>query len=150
VPEASHEVVRSLRGRPQAAAQARHTVAALDVPRATREALTLIVTELVTNAIRHAGAAPGTAVDLNIATGPGPVRVTVRDRGRGFDPSSLDHRPDPLAAGGQGLVIVAALAAAWGVERNRDGCTVWCDVASERVPESAVADVEPAIMPAPA
>jgi len=134
VPGASHEVRRALLARPQAAAQARHTVAALDVPQAARDSLTLIVTELVTNAVRHAGLSANDAVDLHMTTGAGSVRLVVRDPGSGFDPASLEARPDPLIVGGQGLVIVAALAEDWGVDRDAEGCTVWCEVASNGAP----------------
>jgi anti-sigma regulatory factor (Ser/Thr protein kinase) len=132
VPGAGHDVDRELLARPEAAAQARHTVAALDLPQATRDSLTMIVTELVTNAVRHAGVSEDDAVDLHLSTGPGPVRLSVRDRGGGFDPAALDARPDPLQVGGQGLVIVGALAQSWGVQRDADGCTVWCEVGVER------------------
>jgi anti-sigma regulatory factor (Ser/Thr protein kinase) len=124
----SNELVRTLYARPLAAAQARHTIAGVDAPEATRDALAFAVTELVTNAVRHAGSSPGDAVALRVTTDPDRVRVAVKDSGRGFDPSALGGPPDALTTGGRGLVIVAALASAWGVERDAGGCTVWCEV----------------------
>lgn len=133
---APHAVSRSLLPRPEAAAQARHTVAALDLPQKIRDTLTLIVSELVTNSVRHAGLAPTEAVDLEVTADTTRVRVEVRDRGPGFVRSRLNARPGRLESGGQGLVIVSALAAAWGAERDPGGCTVWCEVVPETAEEA--------------
>jgi anti-sigma regulatory factor (Ser/Thr protein kinase) len=71
----------------------------------------LLVSELVTNAVRHA---EGAAVRLIVSTAGGVLRVEVHDPGRGFD---LKPPPtDPLRASGWGLVLVAELADRWGVE----------------------------------
>lgn len=91
------------------------------------DAVQLIAAELVTNALRHGG---GTA-DISLSYRPGVVRVEVRDNGAG-EPRLLDVPVD--AESGRGLAIVASLSSAWGVERHRDGKTVWADV---HVPEEA-------------
>jgi hypothetical protein len=60
----------------------------------------------------------------------GRARIEVRDHGQGFDvPASIS--PDPLAVGGQGLAIVAAMSETWGVIRGPGGCTVWCEALIE-------------------
>jgi serine phosphatase RsbU (regulator of sigma subunit)/anti-sigma regulatory factor (Ser/Thr protein kinase) len=82
----------------------------------------LLVTELVTNALRHGG--PG--VDLWVRRLPaGGLRLEVVDGRAGSIPTV--QRPDDDAEGGRGLVIVQALAARWGTERLAAGKQVWCE-----------------------
>jgi anti-sigma regulatory factor (Ser/Thr protein kinase) len=129
-PGAAHTVKRVLGARAEAVAEARREVRALPLPEGAREQLALVVSELVTNAVLHAGAAPGDAVRLQIRVSSGRARIEVRDSGLGFEaPAHIS--PDPLAVGGQGLLIVAALSDAWGVVRGPDSCTVWCEVLVE-------------------
>ena len=136
VPAPRRELERRLLARPQAAGEARRALRSLALSPATRDRLALVVSELVTNAVRHAAIPPSARLDLRVTSSPGLVRVAVRDRGQGFSPPPFDGRADPLAVGGQGLVIVAALSESWGVECDADGCTVWCAVALEQ-PDSA-------------
>jgi anti-sigma regulatory factor (Ser/Thr protein kinase) len=128
-PGATHTVKRVLASSAEAVAEARREVVGLPVAQAPRDQLALVVSELVSNAVLHAGAVPGDAVRLQIRLRSGRARIEVRDGGVGFDPPSV--APDPLAVGGQGLVIVAALSESWGVVRGPDGCTVWCEVLVE-------------------
>lgn len=85
----------------------------------------LIVSELVTNAVRHAG----TNVVLTVRVHPDRIRIEVSD---GVDELSamMPGRPDSSRPDGRGLVIVAALASNWGVTREPDGLgkTVWADL----------------------
>jgi anti-sigma regulatory factor (Ser/Thr protein kinase) len=127
MPGATHTVKRVLAARPEAVAEARREVRALPLAQESREQLALVVSELVTNAVMHAGAAVGDPVRLQVRVGSGRARVQVRDCGRGFDPPSSAGR-EPPAVGGQGLLIVAALSDGWGVVRGPAGCTVWCEV----------------------
>jgi anti-sigma regulatory factor (Ser/Thr protein kinase) len=138
VPGARHDVSRSLLARPRAAAEARRALVALALPDAPRRALALIVSELVSNSIQHAGLTPNDAIDLRVTNGSDHVQVAVHDHGNGFTAAAAEQR-DPLSAGGQGLVIVAALSETWGVDCDHDGCTVWCEVA---VPQRSAATVE--------
>ncbi len=87
-----------------------------------RRDLTIVVSELVANAVRHAPPVPGGEVSLAVIRAEDAVRVEVTDPGSGFDPT-----PDPTRPGGLGLVIVSHLARDWGVT---DGaCTiVWCEL----------------------
>ena len=71
----------------------------------------LLVSELVTNAVRHAG---GEAVRLVVAVTGGVLRVEVHDPGHGFELSAAPT--DPLRASGWGLVLVEELADRWGVD----------------------------------
>jgi serine/threonine-protein kinase RsbW len=86
------------------------------------ETLRLLISELVTNAVRHGG--HGEPVELH-AHWNSQVRIEVVDHGGGFTPTprsgSLD---DP---GGYGLFLVGTLADRWGVETD-DATTVWFEL----------------------
>jgi anti-sigma regulatory factor (Ser/Thr protein kinase) len=83
------------------------------------EALKLLVSEVVTNAVRHGSATE--PVQLN-AHWNSEVRVEVCDHGDGFTPHPrMGALDDP---GGFGLYLVGRLADKWGVETD-DGTTVW-------------------------
>ena len=84
----------------------------------------LLVTEVVANAVRHAG---GERIDLDFVVDDAAVRVEVGDEGDG-DPVP---GPPPGAedAGGRGLMIVEGLASRWGYERRpQRGKRVWFEV----------------------
>jgi anti-sigma regulatory factor (Ser/Thr protein kinase) len=83
----------------------------------------LIATELVTNAVVHAG----TELDLTVALGSGWLRLAVRDRSRRRPRlrRQVDGGADALAIRGRGLWLVEALAGACGVVTHPDGKTVW-------------------------
>jgi anti-sigma regulatory factor (Ser/Thr protein kinase) len=87
-----------------------------------RRDLTIVVSELVANAIRHAPRVAGGRVVLKVATEPEVVRVEVSDPGDGFDPAT-----GPYVGGGLGLIIVGHLAVNWGVVTG-DCTTVWCEL----------------------
>lgn len=83
----------------------------------------LVVSELATNAVVHARSS--FTVQLHLA--PSSLRVEVTDCGPGL-PNPID--PDPTGIGGRGLLLVAQLSVAWGVEVADLPCkTVWCEVA---------------------
>lgn len=79
-------------------------------------ALQLVVSELVTNSVRHADLDRDSWIDLQVEVEPGAVRGTVTDPGPGFDPSRQDPRPGEES--GWGLFLVERLADRWGVYRN--------------------------------
>jgi anti-sigma regulatory factor (Ser/Thr protein kinase) len=128
-PGATHTIKRALAARPEAVAEARREVKALPLAQEARDELALVVSELVTNAVLHADTAVGELIRLQVRLRSGRARIEVRDCGLGFDAPAPN--PDPLAVGGQGLLIVAALSDAWGVVRGPGGCTVWCEVLVE-------------------
>jgi sigma-B regulation protein RsbU (phosphoserine phosphatase) len=80
----------------------------------------LIVSELVTNAIVHAG----TEIELNVVVTSGAIRIEVTDLGAGLPKSE-----DPVVgSSGRGVPIVEALSCGWGVVELGAGKTVWCEL----------------------
>jgi anti-sigma regulatory factor (Ser/Thr protein kinase) len=86
------------------------------------EILRLLVSELVTNAVRHGGR--GAPLEVR-ASWDVHVRVEVVDYGDGFAP--LPRLRDLDEPGGYGLYLVGSLAGSWGVESN-DHTTVWFEL----------------------
>ena len=83
----------------------------------------LLVTELVTNAARHAG----TPVELTVTTSVGRVRIEARD-GSAVIPTS--HQVDTPTRH-RGLHLIEDLAEAWGVDaQDAGGKVVWCELTS--------------------
>jgi anti-sigma regulatory factor (Ser/Thr protein kinase) len=86
----------------------------------------LLVSELVTNSVRHSeGASTGAPVTLEVAVSDGTLRVEVTDRGRGFEPQPRE--PGQSKASGWGLYLVDHLADRWGVMRNHI-TRVWFEI----------------------
>ena len=88
----------------------------------------LLISEVVTNAVLHGSANGASTIALHFATVGDVLQVEVSDDGPGFDPGLQDPPPD--AESGWGLHIVAALAAAWGVDRGRP-TRVWFELPLE-------------------
>lgn len=112
---------------PEAIPAARQALDGLSglLERTVWEDLRLLVTEVVTNGVRH-GSERG-PVGVSVAVGEDKVRVEVSDSGRGFSPPSAPM-PRTDGTGGWGLQLVDRVAAAWGVEV--DGTTsVWFELA---------------------
>lgn len=84
----------------------------------------LVVSELVTNAVRH------TAGTCTLAAWNGPtwLRVEVRDSSTEL-PRFSPTPPGPLEVGGRGLHIVDTLSRQWGVRSAEHGKTVWAEIA---------------------
>ena len=115
----------NLEGGPEAAVSARRALGRLrsELDEGTLESLRLLVTELISNAVRHAGAR---TVDLMVLVTRPSVRVEVTDRGPGFDPTvqGVDHDRE----GGWGLFLVERLADRWGVAREDLSTRVWFEL----------------------
>jgi len=128
---------RVLSARPEAVSKARHTVRALPVAAAARNTLELLVSELVSNSIIHAGLTERDPVQVQITTRSDRVRLAVRDPGPGFAAPSIDAG-DPLMPGGRGYVLIDAMADAWGIDDDASGCTAWCEVVVDEQPREAI------------
>jgi anti-sigma regulatory factor (Ser/Thr protein kinase) len=121
----------SLHGGIDAGRDARRAVAAraAALPQSVQDDILLLVTELVTNAVRHGGSA-GRPIGLELQRRNGRVRVEVGDHGAAFEPPSAPSRPrDVGSRGGWGLFLVDRIAETWGVRTTRSGKCVWFEMA---------------------
>jgi serine/threonine-protein kinase RsbW len=83
----------------------------------------LIVSELATNAIRHATGTDVIALDLLAARTW--LRIEVQDTDRQWPQPRI---PDYFDESGFGFVLVDALAGKWGVRETEDGKAVWAEL----------------------
>ena len=97
---------------------ATQTLRGWDVPAEVADPAVLLVSELVTNAVRHA---PG-QVELVLECSAVVLRAAVHDGTRDLPQA---RRADPSDEGGRGLALVAALATRWGVLHDEPGKQVW-------------------------
>ena len=131
---------------PPAAGSARralHSAAIFDAA-AEPDAL-LLVSELVTNSIVHAGHSGSDAIRVRAASHGSMTRVEVCDRARvptgaakPAAPTSRIRRasymsamrpaPPPYATGGRGLLLVDALSDRWGMDTCERGTCVWFEL----------------------
>ena len=116
----------SLGGGAAAAGKARREISRLrtDLDPPLLENVRLLVTELVTNSVRHAGAG---SVELAVLVGAERVRVEIANAGSAFNPMLGDEaaRSDT----GWGLFLVDRLSDSWGVVEDGGGRQrVWFEV----------------------
>jgi anti-sigma regulatory factor (Ser/Thr protein kinase) len=93
-----------------------------DLPHLTA-ATTVVVSELVTNAVVHAG----TAMTLQARLRARYLYLAVSD-GSHAEPVPRPHHPG--TPGGRGLHMVELLSARWGYQRQHDGKVVWASFAT--------------------
>src|SRR3954447_13091986 len=99
----------------------------------------LVMSELVTNSVRHSGGSADTGVAVRVRRIDGGFWLEVEDRGD--DGAAARHAGDSLAGGGFGLSIVHALSERWGIERNAHGGTrAWAKLSD--APPCANAELE--------
>jgi anti-sigma regulatory factor (Ser/Thr protein kinase) len=114
---------------PESVPAARGSLDALQsrIPHSALEDARLMVSELVTNSLRHAGAA-NHSIELVADIEGQTLMVQVRDQGKGFRPHP--RAPDAPPDSGWGLYLVEQLADRWGA--TSDGATcVWFELALE-------------------
>ena len=85
----------------------------------------LLTSELVTNAVIHAG----DGFELVVTVDDDRARVAVKDSDSRLP--QLGRAPDD-ATTGRGLKLVDAMASSWGAERRAAGKVVWFDLAARR------------------
>jgi GAF domain-containing protein/anti-sigma regulatory factor (Ser/Thr protein kinase) len=134
VSDAGKREVIDLSGDVTSASRARRAVRAVLVDWALDDLVDdaeIIVSELVTNAVIHAGTGVRVFVE---EIGAGRVRISVGDQlsDRRAAPSIRLSAPgtglDAERTTGRGLTIVAALASAWGVDEDGPNKVVWADL----------------------
>jgi anti-sigma regulatory factor (Ser/Thr protein kinase) len=113
---------------PEAVQAARHSLDQLGdiLPPEKLEDVRLVVSELVTNSVLHAGLTSDDHISLAVVASGGSVRGRVCDPGFGFDVPSKP-RPRPDLRGGWGLPIVERISDRWGVKKGRYVC-VWFEI----------------------
>lgn len=122
----SNDVVTALRATPEAAGAARRALVSQGLDADLDHTVCLLVSEVVTNCVRHGGLGPEDRIILAARLTPDFARVEVRDNGPGFDPD-VRH-----GASGFGLRMVDTLASRWGVDRDNGTTRVWFEVDRRR------------------
>ncbi len=123
----------SLKRSPQAPSLARAAIIGFSeestLPPGSLDVLTLLVSELVSNAVLHSDASEKSEIELCARRlGQGAMRVEVTDQGSGFTPVPRDaSQPDA----GYGLHLVEMQAARWGVDSHGGTC-VWFELGAAR------------------
>lgn len=92
---------------------------------ATLATLTLLVSEVVTNAVIHPKLESPGDIQLSARIAGGMIRVEVTDEGSGFTPKPRDPAQSDR---GYGLYLLEQQATNWGVEQQT-GNTVWFELA---------------------
>ena len=141
------ELHRRMLRRPRAASTARRELRVLlgAIDRAEFEVTALLMTELIANAVKHAGGDASDVFELDVLVSDDVIHVAVSDDGEGFEFAARGaERP---AGGHWGLQLVDGLADRWDVVRG-DGTLVWFEL-DRRMPggvrpaSSALAGVPP-------
>lgn len=106
---------------------ARHALSRLSesLPASILEDLKLLLSELITNSIRHTGLGSGDVIEVKVTRSPGIVRAEVTDHGPGF----TQEPPKPLSEreSGWGLFLVEQISDRWGLSVNQE-TRVWFEL----------------------
>jgi len=117
-------VLQSTPDSPALARQALRDLAR-QVPAPVLEDIRLLVSELVTNSVRHAGLGPESTIGLRVDILPDHIRVEVSDPGPGFERGP--EAPSIYQDSGWGLYLVEQVATRWGIELE-DQTLVWFEI----------------------
>ncbi|HEX3316834.1 MAG TPA: ATP-binding protein [Solirubrobacteraceae bacterium] len=134
------ELSATITGGPYAAAAARRALGGLRALVGHRRLadISLLVSELITNGVRHGGAGKRDVLELTVLRDRSRLRVIVTDRGPGFAGRACS-RVEEDQTGGWGLFLVERLADRWGAERRGRTTAVWFDLGFEVPPSGAAA-----------
>jgi anti-sigma regulatory factor (Ser/Thr protein kinase) len=116
-----------------AASVARHAVAGLApyLHPSVAENAELLVSELVTNSVRHAGLPVDASIEFSVRASHETLMIEVADAGQGFDHPS-PARPLAVAgteaASGWGLFLVDQIADRWGAAQVDGETRVWFEL----------------------
>jgi anti-sigma regulatory factor (Ser/Thr protein kinase) len=95
-------------------------------PSELTDRIELLVSELSTNSVIHAGLGGDQTVDVRLTCGEDRVRIEVADPGRRFRAAPV--KPKPGALGQRGFYLVSTVSDRWGVEELDQGKTVWFEI----------------------
>jgi anti-sigma regulatory factor (Ser/Thr protein kinase) len=125
-------LVFELAAEPGAASAARRTLLAgkVRVARSIRDDVLLLLTEFVSNAVRHAQAGANAAVRVDFRQQARMVRVAVFDEGTGFTAEAPQAERDQ--SGGRGLFLVDRIADRWAVAPTASGTCAWFEIRCRR------------------
>ncbi len=90
--------------------------------------IAVVISELLSNALRHAAPLPGSKIRIAWRIDADTVRVSVSDGGGQTAPELGE--PTQAATGGRGLRIVEKLSRRWGASAGDEGTTVWAEVSA--------------------
>ena len=112
---------------PEAPRDARHALDRLagQLPDDVLENVRLLVSELVTNCIRHARLGREGWIELRVAPRNSVLRVEVKNPGEGFEPAPASL--SLYSTSGWGLYLVQQIADRWGVTVE-NGTKVWFEI----------------------
>jgi anti-sigma regulatory factor (Ser/Thr protein kinase) len=119
------ELERDVRAPARARSEVAGRLAELGVDGVNSQMLVLLVSEVVSNAVRHSTGPAGDKILLVATANEQAIRIAVTDSGRGFTPRPRD--PDRIEDG-YGLYLLDRAASSWGVESS-EGTTVWFELA---------------------
>jgi anti-sigma regulatory factor (Ser/Thr protein kinase) len=116
-----------------AASVARHAVSGLApfLDPAVAENAELLVSELVTNSVRHAGLPPDAGIEFSLRASPDVLMVEVADAGKGFEddpPVRSRLTAGSARASGWGLFLVEHIADRWGAVQMDGETRVWFEL----------------------
>jgi len=122
-----HRVAVRLEPRPHAVPEARTALEPIEphVEPRTLGDVRLLVSELVTNSVRHSGRGADGEIGLEVTLEPDSLRVEVADPGAGFEPRPRARNQSQ--GSGWGLFLVDRLTDRWGVAAD-GGTRVWFEI----------------------
>src|SRR3954469_11554417 len=118
----TREVLLALEPRPESARLARRALMTNGLDEDVEHTVTLLATEIVGNAVRHADLRGDQRIVFFARLGNDFARVEVADQGGGFDPQLVETE-------GFGLRLLSKLANDWGVDCTARGSKVWFQAA---------------------
>jgi anti-sigma regulatory factor (Ser/Thr protein kinase) len=118
------ELQRNVRAPAIARSAVSEQLLAVGIDGSLGQTIVLLVSEVVSNAVRHSAAPEEAAIALEARITERSVRIAVTDAGEGFTPRQRD--PERLGEG-YGLYLLEKASSRWGVARD-GGTTVWFEV----------------------
>jgi anti-sigma regulatory factor (Ser/Thr protein kinase) len=123
----AQSLVFELPARPMAGSAVRRALlAGKALPRSVRDDVLLLLTELVSNAVRHAEAGADRAVRVELRQRARTVEVAVFDEGNGFTAEAPRVKRDE--SGGWGLFLVDRIADRWAIMPTASGTCAWFEI----------------------